>query len=126
MYVASNGLCTEGCIGARLGQGVAALEPTPECSYTITLWWTTGKSKPVNTHEALGIDYVRFNKLVERDQWRNVSFIQFLFTNPSDYEQIRKTTSLMYLFLILQTAIFLNILPPLLMAVMTIQYPTCP
>ena len=86
LQVAAPNFGLTGCIGARIGQGIASLELVVESNYTITLWWRTGGPNRVYTDEALRVDYVRFNKLVDKDQWRNVTFVQLIFANDSDYD----------------------------------------
>ena len=74
MFVAACGLGTSGCIGARIGQGMASLEPVLESTYAITLWWYTGRPQKVYTYESRGIDRVHFKGLVDKDDWRKLSF----------------------------------------------------
>ena len=58
LFFAANGLGTGGCIGARIGQGLAELEPAIESTNTITLWWRTGDPKSISTYESSGVDRV--------------------------------------------------------------------
>ena len=64
-----------------MDNGVASLEPVIASNCNITLWWRTGSPNRVYTHEALAVGQIRFNKLVDKDQWRNVTFNQLIFAN---------------------------------------------
>ena len=90
LFFAANGLGTGGCIGARIGQGVAKLEPAIESTFTITLWWKTGYPKSISTYEASGVDRINWQDVAGKKEWPNISFVQFLFVNDAEYDWIKK------------------------------------
>ena len=47
LYVASNNIHLQNCIGARLGHGMAILFPMEEVGDTVLVWWRQGRPQTV-------------------------------------------------------------------------------
>lgn len=90
LLFAANGLGTGGCIGARIGQGLAKLERAIESVSTITLWWKIGSPKSVSTSEASEVDRISWQGVAGKKEWPSISFVQFLFTDDAEYKWIKK------------------------------------
>ena len=45
LHVAATHFGLAGCVGARIGHGVSALEGIVECDQTFIWWWHVGRSK---------------------------------------------------------------------------------
>ena len=72
------GLC--GCIGARIGQGVSALEGIVECDHTFIWWWHLGRPKECWYYQPTGAGRIKLTELFGLDQWSTCAFVQFIMT----------------------------------------------
>jgi len=90
LHTAACGLHLVGCVGARIGSGVAALEGLLECDASFLWWWRTGRSRDSWYYQSEGTRSVRLTEVFGRDKWRETSFVQFLMPPPEDVDFIRR------------------------------------
>ena len=81
------GLC--GCIGARIGQGVSALEGIVECDHTFIWWWHLGRPKECWYYQPTGAGRIKLTELFGLDQWPTCAFVQFIMTSDDEVDKIR-------------------------------------
>jgi hypothetical protein len=64
LFVASNGIHINNCIGARLGHGVSTLAPLEDVDNTVLVWWRQGRPRSVWYTELDGSVRVKLHEII--------------------------------------------------------------
>ena len=95
LHIAAFGLSLEGCIGARLGRGVAELQPIGEADHSYLWWWRRGEPRAVSSYlyESTATQWISLKDVCEAkddpDAYKRVAFVQFLTAEEGDVNKIR-------------------------------------
>ena len=90
LHVAATHFGLAGCVGARIGHGVSALEGIVECDHTFIWWWHAGRPKECWYYQPKGAGRIRLTELFGLDQWSTCAFVQFIMTSDDEVDKIRK------------------------------------
>ena len=93
LHVAACGLHLVGCIGARIGCGIAVLEGVTGCDNSFVWWWQQGRPRETWYCEVAGTNRSTLTELFatdkEPDRWRRTSFVQFLLADEESVQSLR-------------------------------------
>jgi len=89
LHVAATHFGLAGCVGARLGHGVAKLESIVDCDRTLVWWWRSGRPKLNWSFETVGPGPVRLTDLFGADAWSECQFVQFVMASEDEVNAIR-------------------------------------
>ena len=89
LHVAATHFGLAGCIGARIGYGVSALEGIVECDHTFIWWWHAGRSRTSWYYQPTSAGRIRLTDLCGNDNWSNCVFVQFIMASDDDVDKIR-------------------------------------
>ena len=87
LFVASNGIHLQNCIGARLGHGMSTLPPLEDVDSTVLVWWRQGQPRTVWHTDLPGSVRVKLHEITA--EWQHTCFIQFLAASSDDVEDIQ-------------------------------------
>jgi len=89
LQVAATSFSLAGCIGARIGHGVSALEGIVECDHTFIWWWHVGRPKACWFYQPTGAGRISLAEVFGKDQWSTCAFVQFIMTSDDEVDKIR-------------------------------------
>jgi len=90
LHVAACGLHLSGCIGVRIGSGVSALEGVIGYDgMSFLWWWHKGDTSRSWYYECPGTQRIKLTEVCGKDEWTQVSFVQFLTAEDSIVQEIR-------------------------------------
>ena len=90
LHVAACGLHLQGCVGARLAQGVEVMEAIADLDWSLIVWWKTGRPSITYYAEHAATQRVVVHRLVDEDAWRTTSLIQFLLCGTDEVAAVRR------------------------------------
>ena len=90
LHVAACGFHLVGCIGARVGGGVAKLEGLVQCDHSFLWWWRRGDPRNSWYFDSAGGARILLSEVFGKDRWPFTSFVQFLMASDEGVSQIRR------------------------------------
>ena len=90
LHLASCGFHLTGCVGARIGCGIAVLEGVIQCDNSFLWWWNRGDARNQWYYESHAGIRLRLTEIFGKDKWSETAFVQFLMTSDQDVQSIRR------------------------------------
>ena len=79
-----------GCVGARIGHGVATIEATLDMRCSFIWWWKRGRSgESYHFYPELN-DRLKMSSIFGREIWPDCTFVQFLMADDDSVQAIRR------------------------------------
>ena len=89
LHVAACGFHLVGCVGGRVGHGIAVLEGVEEVDDSFLWWWREGRPGLSWYLHSPGTARIKLTEVFGRD-WQNTSFVQFLLAGGDQVEELRR------------------------------------
>ena len=89
LHVAACGLHLIGCVGGRVGRGVAVLEGVAEVDASFLWWWRAESPRQSWYLETTGTARLKLTQVFGVEQYRDMSFVQFLLADAESVNHLR-------------------------------------
>ena len=90
LQVAASSFGLAGCVGARIGNGVATVAASHGLRGSMVWWWKRGRAGGSHHFLSEHTDRLKLSTVFGKELWPDCTFVQFLLANEDDVQEIRR------------------------------------